>query len=397
MTYEGYREVARFPSGSAAGKFYVVKEGQGDLSCDCPAWRFKKPNQERSCKHTEAVAKGVGIVSVGHPQTPPDPSARPQVEVKPQVVAGRFEPMLAEKADEPFDDPTHLWEVKFDGARFLAYVDNGRVQYIGRAGNDHTDGFPELHNLAQQVHANSLVLDGEMIVEDERHLNNFPALQSRVHRMNALAIKVAASAFPATYMAFDLLMLNGIDLTARGKGLSLENRKMVLEQLLTQSDRFKMVEHQVGNGVQFFQDCIARGLEGSMAKDRNGLYHPGKRHPAWLKVKGVQEDTFLVCGYTFGEGWRTGLFGALLLGRETSLGLAHCGSVGSGFTVQGLQEMRTILEPLETDECPFPVTPQEPKLMSYLRPAVKVDVRYHEVTPDGKLRFPVFMRVREEV
>ena len=253
-----------------------------------------------------------------------------------------------------------------------------------------------LQSLPQHILASSAVLDGEIIVEGEEGRNNFPALQSRVHRMNTLAVKVASEAFPATFMAFDVLMLNGVDLTALGVGMALEDRKKLLLQALHPSDRYKPVEHVLGAGTAFFHQCLAQGLEGVMAKDRQGLYHPGKRHSAWLKIKGVQEDTFWVCGYTFGEGWRQGLFGALMLGRETGAGMKYCGSVGSGFTSRDLESLRAILEPHETDDCPFPSAPQEPKLMSYLRPVVKVDVKFHEMTLDGKLRFPVYLRVRTE-
>jgi DNA ligase D-like protein (predicted ligase) len=309
-----------------------------------------------------------------------------------------IEPMLAEKAKEPFDSPTHLYEVKYDGARCIAYVGNGQVRLLARSGTDYTTTFPELREIHRQLNATEVVLDGELVVEEDGGIYNFQALQSRVHRMNPLAVRVAAQSFPATYLVFDVLRVNGVELTANGQRVPLEARKALLARLLDPSQRCRMVEHVEGEGIAFFQECIRRGLEGVMAKDRQGLYYPGKRHPAWLKVKGVQEDSFLVCGYTEGEGWREGLFGALLLGRPDGQGgLRYCGSVGTGFTVAGLAEVQELVKDLHTQECPFPRAPYEPKLFSYLEPRVVVEVKYHEQTADGKLRFPVFLRVRRDL
>ena len=311
-----------------------------------------------------------------------------------------IQPMLAEKAREPFDSPGHLYEVKYDGARCVAYVADGRVKLVARSGTDHTATFPELQGIHRQLNATEVVLDGELVVEDGEGegKHNFRALQSRIHRMKPLAVRVAAQSFPATYMVFDLLRVNGVDLTASGQRVPLEDRKALLSRLLDPSDRCRMVEHVVGEGIAFFQECIRQGMEGVMAKDRQGLYYPGKRHSAWLKVKGVQEESFVVCGYTVGEGWREGLFGALLLGRPDGQGgLRYCGSVGSGFTVAGLAEVQELVKNLHTQACPFPDAPYEPKLFSYLEPRVVVEVKYHEQTPDGKLRFPVFLRVRRDL
>ncbi len=309
-----------------------------------------------------------------------------------------IQPMLAETAREPFDSSDHLFEVKYDGARCVAYVSDGRVRLLARSGTDHTAGFPELQDIHRQLNATEVVLDGELIVETGEGAHNFQALQSRVHRLNPLAVRVAAQSFPATYLVFDLLRVNGVDLTANGERVPLESRKALLSRLLDQSGRCRMVEHVDGGGIALFQECMRQGKEGVMAKERQGLYYPGRRHPAWLKVKGVQEDSFVVCGYTAGEGWRDGLFGALLLGKPDGLGgMRYCGSVGTGFTVAGLAEVQGLVKDLHTQECPFPKAPYEPNLFSYLEPRVVVEVKYHAETPDGKLRFPVFLRVRSDL
>ena len=310
-----------------------------------------------------------------------------------------IEPMLAEKAPEPFDSDRHLFEVKYDGARCIAYVKDGQVKLLARSGNDHTAGFPDLSGLPRQVRASEAVLDGELIVENpDGKGHNFKALQSRIHTQDELKVRVRAQTFPATLMAFDVLRINGTDLTANGQRIPLEQRKTLLSKLIEPSDRLRVTEHVEGSGIALFQSCIQKGMEGVMAKDRQGLYYPGKRHSAWLKVKGVKEGSYVVCGYTAGEGWRDGLFGSLLLGKPNgSGGLRSCGSVGSGFTVADLIEVQQAVRNLHTAECPFTQAPYEPKLFSYLEPLVVVDVKYHAETEDGKLRFPVFLRLRDDL
>lgn len=308
----------------------------------------------------------------------------------------KIEPMLAEKGAAAFDDDNYFWETKFDGVRCLAYIEDGRVTLLARSGADHTSTFPELQGLHQQVNAREAVLDGELVVERGGD-HDFRGIQSRIHRTKAVAIRMAAQALPATYMVFDVLRVNGQDLTANGQRIPLEMRKALQAKLVEPSDRCRSVEYRVGNGVDLFDEVIGTGLEGVMAKHRSGLYYPGTRHSDWLKIKGIKEDSFLVCGYTQGEGWRDGLLGALLLGKVEGGVLRYCGSVGTGFKVADLAEICAQVQKWHTQECPFPKSPNEPKLFSYLEPRLVVDVKYHEQTTDGKLRFPVFLRLRPDL
>jgi ATP-dependent DNA ligase len=194
-----------------------------------------------------------------------------------------IQPMLAETAREPFDSPAHLFEVKYDGARCVAYVSDGRVRLLARSGRDHTAGFPELQDFHRQLNATEVVLDGELVVEavnprvetgEGTHNpstgsgHSFQALQSRIHRMNPLAVRVAAQSFPATYLVFDLLRVNGVDLTASGQRVPLETRKALLSRLLDPNGRCRMVEHVEGGGIALFQECMRQGKEGVMAKER---------------------------------------------------------------------------------------------------------------------------------
>jgi len=308
-----------------------------------------------------------------------------------------IKPMLAEKAPVPFDSKNHVYEIKYDGARCTAYVEDGKVTLLARSGNDHTPGFPELQ-FHRQVHANEAVLDGEVIVEDGKGGHDFRALQSRIHTTDELKVRVRSQASPATFMAFDVLRVNGTDLTSLGRKIPLIQRKELLSKLIDSDARLKMVDHVEERGIELFDACILRGMEGAMAKDRLGLYHPGKRHSAWQKMKVPKEDSFIVCGYTVGEGWREGLFGSLLLGKPNgSGGLRYCGSVGSGFTMIGLTDVVEAIRDLHSAKCPFTEYVPEPKLDSWLEPRLVVDVKFAEETPDRKLRFPVYDGIRDDL
>jgi len=308
-----------------------------------------------------------------------------------------IEPMLADRAKEPFDSPEYWYEQKYDGARCTAYVENGQVMFRARSGADYTEAFPDLQGIHAQLNASEVILDGELVVDAGGGQHNFRALQSRIHRSKELAVRVASQTFPATYMVFDVLRINGVDLTAQGQRVPLEQRDALLSKLLDSGPLCRKVEHVEGTGIAFFEECIRKGMEGVMAKDRTGLYYPGRRSSAWLKVKGVMEDSYVVCGYTAGEGWRDGMVGALLLGKPDGAGgMRYCGSVGTGFTVAALRAIQKLVANLHTDVCPFPQAPYEPKLFSYLVPQVVVQVKYHAETPDRKLRFPVYDRPRPD-
>ena len=309
-----------------------------------------------------------------------------------------FEPMLAEKAPEPFDSERHIFEVKFDGVRCLVHAKGQQVRLWGRRGTEYTDVFPELCDVHRQVNAEEAWLDAEAVVLDQDGRIDFRAIQSRVHRSKPTAIRIAAQQWPVTLQVFDVLQINDVDLTARGRKVPLDPRKQLLDQLVEPGERVRVVEYREGEGIALFEECMQQDIEGVMAKDRQGLYHPGARHKAWQKLKGLKEDSFIVCGYTAGEGWREGMFGALLLGKPDGAGgLRYCGSVGTGFKVADLDEVQGMLTPLHTTQSPFAETPYEPNLLSYLDPRVVVDVKFHAETPDRKLRFPVYVRVRQDM
>ena len=310
----------------------------------------------------------------------------------------RIEPMLAELAPEPFDSPGHVFEAKLDGVRCLAYIEAGKVVLRARSGNDITEHYPELHGLPGLVHASQAVLDGEIVSFNEKGVPDFNRIQNRIHK-RGLAVEVARKQFPAVYVVFDIVEVLANDLTARGSRLTLMERKAVLQQVLPD---FHASAYRLGwqetEGKLAFEALVKQGWEGVVAKDLDGLYYPGKRHPAWKKVKAHLEDSFVIGGFTKGKGWREGLLGALIVGKPRPDGrLTWVAEAGSGMDLATIKDLAAALPRLQVAECPFVDYAGGNDVAMWVRPLLVVDVKYLEMTRAGHLRWPIFLRVRTDL
>lgn len=317
----------------------------------------------------------------------------------------RIEPMWAETAPEPFDTAEYVYEKLYDGLRCVAYVNDGNVELIGRHGRDYTRQFPELAAIAGQVNARRTVLDGELVVFQERAMD-ISAVMGRTYDLGDTSSRLIGEEPPATYIAFDLLSHDDWDMTAAGAAVPFSARRARLEELLNGAPRrstesespMRLVDQVHTDGVAYFDEVVADGFEGLMAKQTNGLYYPGQRRAEWLKVKGFREGSFIISGLSQGEGRRAGSFGALLLGRIDARGwLLYYGCVGSGFTERDLRNIKGRAEGLAVEESPFHHPVRDTQVAMFLRPELIVDVKYHEITSDGRLRHPVFMRLRPDL
>lgn len=288
-----------------------------------------------------------------------------------------IKPMLCELADKPFNDERHIWEIKYDGIRAVVGTKDGSYSIQSRSGKDKTAMFPELE-LATKLPA---ILDGELVCYKEGKLV-FNGIQ---HRNRTRNIDLAAKEHPATYEVFDVLWADGQDL----QGFPLEQRKKILAGLLIPSDNVKLGAY-TNDGVKLFQYAMDNGIEGVVGKRMNGRYRQGARD--WLKVKCVQREEFIICGYTEGTGWRASTFGALVLGKPVSGKLLHVGSVGTGFDEVEIgrlyQRMLVCLSlALHDPSCPFD---REPEKATWIKPVISVMVQFLEYTNDGRLRFPSY-------
>ncbi|MDI6820385.1 MAG: non-homologous end-joining DNA ligase [Candidatus Hodarchaeaceae archaeon] len=296
----------------------------------------------------------------------------------------KIRPMLAHIAD-PFDSEDFWFEVKWDGSRTLAFVSE-KLRLQNRRLLNITSRYPEL-TLRDDVDANEAILDGEIVVLREGR-PNFKLLQTREHVGDELRIELLSQTMPATFVAFDLLYLNGEPLV----GLPLEQRRAKLEEVVTESPRILLSHYVETHGRRFFEEAIKLGLEGAMAKRRQSTYQIGKRSRDWLKFKGIKTMDCVIVGYTPGEGWRKGHFGALVLGAYREGKLEFMGKVGTGFDEHLLKLLTSLLSDRVTDVKPVDAEP--PYEVKWVKPELVCEVKYMDLTPALKFRAPSFKRLR---
>lgn len=284
--------------------------------------------------------------------------------------------------------PSWSYEFKWDGVRALADVTPAGQRLYARSGAEITVAYPELASLREQV--DDALLDGEVVLLGATGQPSFTALAERMHvRDRNRAARLAAVA-PVTYMIFDLLRLRGADLT----GWPYDRRRAALTALGLGGARW-VVPPSFPDGPATFQAAGEHGLEGVMAKRRNAPYRPGVRSPDWVKVKLETTGDFVV------GGWRPGArkIGGLLVGVPRPEGrLAYRGRVGGGIGAALERALLAELEPLRTPDPPFgrDVPGPDARGAVWVTPQVVIEVKYAQLTPDGRLRFPRVLRLRPD-
>src|SRR5208282_2495152 len=250
-------------------------------------------------------------------------------------------PMLAISTAKAFDNPDWLFEIKWDGYRAIAFIEDGRVRLVSRSQNDLTAQFPELGSLPQFVKAERAILDGEIVALDEEGRPSFSLMQQRTGFQPGKRRVPGREGVPVVYYAFDSLYLDGVDL----RRVALEQRKQLLQERIVPGALVQFSDLYAEKGLDLFEAAKQRGLEGIVAKKRNGAYEE-KRSRDWLKIKITQRQECVIGGYTDPEGSRN-YFGALVLGLYDRQGrLIHVGQVGTGFDEKALKEMFARLQTL---------------------------------------------------
>ena len=319
------------------------------------------------------------------------PAAQLVPSGKKEALPAKLQPMLAESRDAPFSGAAWIWEPKLDGYRVLAFIDGQSVKLRSRRGLDLTAAFPKLAAELAQQQVNGFVLDGEITAFGADGRPSFAALQERVQLKTAREIEQADRATPTVFYCFDLLHFAGVDV----RRAPYSDRRRWLEQCLLPSPRVQLV-HAEENGEALYKAALASGFEGVIAKRRDSPYEAGRRSQAWLKIKPTKSAEFVVGGVTKGKGSRAAL-GALLLGYWEDGELRYCGHVGSGFDERSLAQVQARCEKLRSDACPFAEKPELHSPTSWLEPELVAEVEFQQWTPDGQLRAPVFLRLREDV
>jgi bifunctional non-homologous end joining protein LigD len=305
-------------------------------------------------------------------------------------------PMLATPADKAFDDPDWLFEIKWDGYRAVAFIEDERVQLVSRSQNDLTAQFSELGGLPQSVRARRAILDGEIVALDNEGRPSFSLMQQRTGFQPGKRRLPRREGVPVIYYAFDLLYVDGFDL----RRIALESRKQLLQERIENSGVIHFSDHYAEKGLQLLEAARQRGLEGIVAKKRSSAYQE-KRSNDWLKIKITQRQECVVGGYTDPEGSRE-YFGALVLGLyDRQRRLIHVGQVGTGFDHKMLKEMFARLQPLETKKNPFYGEIGGLRKVHFVRPELVAEIKFaewtHETAEGGmKLRAPVFMGLRAD-
>ena len=305
--------------------------------------------------------------------------------------------MLATLVDKPFDSDDWLYEIKWDGYRAITFLDGKSLRLVSRNQNDLTAAYPELHEIPQHVRAGKAILDGEIVALDEQGRPSFGLMQQRTGvGEGGRRIRRTRDDVPVIYYVFDLLYLDGYDVTQA----DLELRKQLLGSIVTPSEIIRVSDHYVGQGTMLFEAAAQRGLEGIVAKRRTSCYIQ-KRSSEWLKMKVTKRQECVIGGYTDPRGAREN-FGSLVLGLYDEEGrLVPVGQAGSGFTEQTHEQMWKKLHALETAKNPFVGKIDSDRRVHFVKPELVAEIKFtewtHETAEGGmKLRAPVFLGLRED-
>ena len=301
-----------------------------------------------------------------------------------------LKPMLATLVDEPFDDPNWVYEVKWDGYRALGFVNNGNVELLSRNYKSFNDKFYPIYKTLQSWKINAVV-DGEILVLNEKGISNFGDLQNWRSEADGELV----------YYIFDLIWYEGKDLTE----LPLTERQAILKEILPPGDDdIRLSKVFTASGTDFFNAAQRMGLEGIIAKKANSTYSPAARSREWLKIKVHKRQEVVIGAYTLNKG-SSKRFSALLLGVFEDGKFRYVGKVGTGFNDKMQQEMMEQFEPLIIKKTPFEEEPDYNKpsrfrpnpphaKATWLKPELVCEVAFSEVTSDGVFRHPSFQGMR---
>jgi bifunctional non-homologous end joining protein LigD len=287
-------------------------------------------------------------------------------------------------------------EIKFDGYRALARIEDGSVKILSRNGTDWTGRYPALADELGRLPVGNAMLDGEVVVQLPDGTTSFEELASITGPESRERPGERRSGL-LLYYVFDLLYLNGYDLTDS----PLEERRGLLERLLAGAGGSRVLYSAGirGDGPTVLGEACRLGLEGVVSKKAATRYRPGVRGLEWVKTKCRRRQEFVVGGYTDPAGTRTG-FGALLLGVQDGGGLRYAGKVGTGFTDTLLRDLGKRLRRMEIEGSPFiggvPAALRRQHGIHWVRPELVAEVEFLEWTAGGNLRHPSFVSLRED-
>jgi bifunctional non-homologous end joining protein LigD len=291
-----------------------------------------------------------------------------------------LKPMLASIADEPFDSNDWQFEIKLDGYRTLAFCHSGTVELKSRNNKSFNSKFEPVHTslLAWPVNA---VLDGEIVVLNEKGVPDFEGIQQWESSKEGQLF----------YYVFDLLWLDGLDITSQ----PLHLRRALLKSLLPEEGIIRYSDHIDMAGVEFFELAKQNNLEGIIAKKKDSPYISGGRTKNWIKIKVEEKNEAIICGYTR-KPHSDRLFSSLILGSLIKGQLQYIGQVGTGFTIKQQEALLKRMNSIKVPECPFEKKPPLRDKAVWVQPHYICEVKYTEITSEGVMRHPSFQGIRED-
>jgi bifunctional non-homologous end joining protein LigD len=354
---------------------------------------LEKPERDLT-REDRSVLSGVRIEDIAAGAVPPrqkqlQPTAAHLRGAKRAPYPKPYEPMLPTLTTDVFQRNEWLYEPKLDGYRALAFVEHNTVRLWSRSGQAYEDRYPEVVQAMAAQPVETAIFDGEVVAVGPDGRMSFQRLQHRSSDPDAVL----------RYYVFDLLYLDGYDL----REAPLSERKALLHALLAPVATAEETA-VFDDGLMLFRAAQANQLEGIVAKKRDSLYEAGRRVRTWLKMKTSQTEEFVIAGYTLGSGRRTETLGSLVLGSYDRQGrLRYAGHVGTGFDEAGLHAMLQRLQLLRRATSPFNerlpkggTSSRAGSPVVWVEPVLVAEIKFAEQTADGRLRHPVFMRLRED-
>ncbi|MFL6487462.1 MAG: DNA ligase D [Nitrososphaera sp.] len=387
--------------------WHFVKEQEND-EIRRADWTEPKPlsSQRHDAKLSQKQKTDATVIS----QRQLKESAVPSVNIAagfPRLI----KPMLAMPIDEPFNDDQWVFEFKWDGVRSIFFFNkvNDIVEIQSRNGKSITHRYPEIVDEIKKLLINgnnnnnslkfkeSIILDGEIVVLNQRGLPDFQKHQKRMNVESAAEIRDLSRNIPATYYIFDILYLDGRNL----QGLTLLERRKILSDVfvISANSRIRISQYLEGQGIQMFEQAISLNLEGIVAKWKHGRYLQGSRSGSWLKVKRIRTQDCVIVGYTPGEGKRERYFGALILAVNNQGNFKFVGHTGSGFDTATMMELYNRLQELRISKPSRGILDMVHFINRqpiWVKPELVAEVKFSEWTKDRIMRIPIFLRLRED-
>ena len=416
LTFEDRAKAnARMRTAIASGEVKVTMRGERMKGSWALVKTTQAPDSWLLIKHKDEAATGADLTALDTsvisgltiadlqggravPPIAPQPLLASDLpKAKRTKLPASLEPMQATLTQGPFANPAWIFEPKLDGVRAIARLEGGTVRLTSRRNNEMTPQYPAVAAAVGKQPANSLILDGEIVAFDANGVPSFERLQQRINLTNPVEIKQADRDIPVVYYVFDILYVDGVDV----RRVPLEARQALLRRSVMPTPSLRLVEAFDADGLTAYEAATSLGLEGLMAKRRDSAYDSGNRSQAWLKVKSRLTDEFVVVGYTSGLNSRASTFGALAIAtRDASPRgagrLVPVGRVGSGFDERTLRSLLARLQTMAVPSPPLEVTREQAADVTWVRPELVVEVEYAQMTSDGNLRAPVFMRLRDD-